>query len=91
MAAPDFFRQGKKTAEAKARMEEVESELADSYSRWEELEAKKGQGNRRRIRAFSRPALWGGYPRSSSPFSKGGLGDYAEPALSEVEGVRGGS
>ncbi|MEK7314055.1 MAG: ATP-binding cassette domain-containing protein [Deltaproteobacteria bacterium] len=42
MAAPDFFRQGKKTAEAKARMEEVESELADSYSRWEELEAKKG-------------------------------------------------
>ena len=42
MAAPDFFRQGKKTAEAKTRMEEVESELADSYSRWEELEAKKG-------------------------------------------------
>ena len=44
MAAPDFFRQGKKTAEAKTRMEEVESELADSYSRWEELEAKKGEG-----------------------------------------------
>jgi len=43
MAAPDFFRQGKKTAEAKTRMEEVESELADSYSRWEELEAKKGE------------------------------------------------
>ena len=42
MAAPDFFRQGKNTAEAKARMEEVESELADSYSRWEELEAKGG-------------------------------------------------
>ncbi len=42
MAAPDFFRQGKEVAVAKARMEEVESGIADSYSRWEELEAKKG-------------------------------------------------
>lgn len=41
MAEPDFFRQGPAAASAKARMEEVESELADAYSRWEELEAKK--------------------------------------------------
>ncbi|MBI5345393.1 MAG: hypothetical protein HZB83_08710 [Deltaproteobacteria bacterium] len=47
MADPDFFRQGEKggappAASVKARMKDVESELADSYSRWEELEAKKG-------------------------------------------------
>lgn len=42
MSAPDFFRQGEKMAEAKTRLKEVESEIADSYSRWEELEAKKG-------------------------------------------------
>ncbi|TAN60699.1 ATP-binding cassette domain-containing protein [bacterium] len=42
MADPNFFKQIEKMSEAKARMDVVEAELADSYSRWEELEAKKG-------------------------------------------------
>ncbi len=44
MAAPGFFRQAEKAALAKARLEEVESELADCYARWEELEGKQAGG-----------------------------------------------
>jgi ATP-binding cassette subfamily F protein uup len=43
MADPAFYREsGKKVAETKARLEAVEKELADTYKRWEELEALKG-------------------------------------------------
>ncbi len=43
MADPAFYREsGKKTAEAKARLEAVEHELAAAYKRWDELEALKG-------------------------------------------------
>ncbi len=43
MADPAFYREsGKKAAETKARLEAVEKELAETYKRWEELEALKG-------------------------------------------------
>ncbi|MBI2412248.1 MAG: ATP-binding cassette domain-containing protein [Deltaproteobacteria bacterium] len=42
MSDPAFYRQGgQKTAEAKARMAEIEATLKASYARWEELEARK--------------------------------------------------
>jgi len=40
MADPDFYREsGNKVANAKARLEAVEKELAGAFKRWEELEA----------------------------------------------------
>ncbi len=43
MADPSFYRQdGGAIAEAKARLESIESELAAAYARWEELEAMAG-------------------------------------------------
>jgi len=42
MAAPDFFKQqGSEIANAKSRLEAIERELSDLYSRWEELEARQ--------------------------------------------------
>lgn len=41
MSDPELYRQGgQKAAEAKARMDEVETLLKSSYARWEELEAR---------------------------------------------------
>ncbi len=41
MADPDFFKQeGAEIARAKSRLDALEGELRDLYSRWEELEAR---------------------------------------------------
>ena len=43
MADPAFYREsGNKVASTKARLENVEKELAEAYKRWDELEAVKG-------------------------------------------------
>lgn len=43
MADPAFYREsGNKVASTKARLENVEKELAEAYKRWNELEAMKG-------------------------------------------------
>jgi ABC transport system ATP-binding/permease protein len=43
MADPAFYREsGSKVAETKARLDAVEKELAEAYTRWEELEVLKG-------------------------------------------------
>jgi ATP-binding cassette subfamily F protein uup len=43
MADPDFYREsGKKVTGYKARLEELEKELAEAYKRWDELEALRG-------------------------------------------------
>jgi ATP-binding cassette subfamily F protein uup len=43
MADPAFYREsGNKVASTKARLENVEKELAEAYKRWNELEALKG-------------------------------------------------
>jgi ATP-binding cassette subfamily F protein uup len=43
MADPAFYREsGNKVADTKARLEAVETELAEVYKRWNELEALKG-------------------------------------------------
>ena len=40
MADPAFYRRdGAEIAEAKARLEALERDLAEAYARWEELEA----------------------------------------------------
>ncbi|RUL88588.1 ATP-binding cassette domain-containing protein [Tautonia sociabilis] len=43
MASPDFYKQdGDRIAAARAELENLERELADRFSRWEELEALRG-------------------------------------------------
>ena len=39
MADPAFYQQGEGIAEAKARLAAIETELEQSYARWEELDA----------------------------------------------------
>ena len=47
MGAPAFYKEsGAKVASTKARLETVEKELAESYKRWDELEALKGGQDR---------------------------------------------